>query len=113
MRWTDNMCIPAGSEHPLDAHMFMNYVYDPRIATNITEWVWYEPPVADVREMILADAAGPNAKNLSCAPFCRDLANDGFVFPDQGTLAQTIPYKQLDEEEEQAWNDLFQQVVQG
>jgi spermidine/putrescine transport system substrate-binding protein len=113
MRWTDNMVIPAGSEHPLDAHMFMNHVYDPRIATNITEWVWYEPPVAGVREMILEDIAGPNAGDLSCAPFCEDLANDGFVFPSEETLAQTIPYKQLDEEEEQAWNDLFQQVVQG
>jgi spermidine/putrescine transport system substrate-binding protein len=113
MRWTDNMVIPAGSEHPLDAHMFMNHVYDPRIATNITEWVWYEPPVAGVREMILEDIAGPNAGDLSCAPFCKDLANDGFVFPSEETLAQTIPYKQLDEEEEQAWNDLFQQVVQG
>jgi spermidine/putrescine transport system substrate-binding protein len=113
MRWTDNMAIPAGSEHPLDAHMFMNHVYDPRVATNITEWVWYEPPVAGVRDIILADASGPNADNLSCSPFCSDLANDGFVFPSEETLAQTIPYKVLDEEEEQAWNDLFQQVVQG
>jgi spermidine/putrescine transport system substrate-binding protein len=113
MRWTDNMAIPAGAEHPLDAHMFMNHVYDLRIATNITEWVWYESPVAGVRDQIIADMQGPNAKNLSCAPFCRDLVNDGFVFPSEETLAQTIPYKILDEEEEQAWNDLFQQVVQG
>jgi hypothetical protein len=35
------------------------------------------------------------------------------VFPTEETNAQTIPYKRLDEEEEQAWNDLFQQVVQG
>jgi spermidine/putrescine transport system substrate-binding protein len=113
MRWSDNMAIPIGSEHPLDAHLFMNYVYDPRIATNITEWVWYESPVAAVQEMIRADAAGPDADNLSCAPFCADLAEDRFVFPTEETNAQTIPYKQLDEEEEQAWNDLFQQVVQG
>jgi spermidine/putrescine transport system substrate-binding protein len=113
MRWTDNMAIPAGSEHQLDAHMFMNFVYDSRIATNITEWVWYESPVAVVQQMIAEDAAGPNADNLSCSPFCDDLANDGFVFPNEETAAQTIPYKRLDEEEEQAWNDLFQQVVQG
>jgi spermidine/putrescine transport system substrate-binding protein len=112
-RFTDNMAIPVGSEHPLDAHLFMNYVYDPRIATNITEWVWYESPVGVVQEMIREDAAGPNADDLSCAPFCADLAEDRFVFPTEETNAQTIPYKQLDEEEEQAWNDLFQQVVQG
>lgn len=113
MRWSDNMAIPVGAEHPLDAHLFMNYAYDPRIATNITEWVWYEPPVAAVQEMIREDAAGPNAKNLSCSPFCAKLAEDRFVFPTEETNAQTIPYKQLDEEEEQVWNDLFQQVVQG
>jgi spermidine/putrescine transport system substrate-binding protein len=113
MRWSDNMAIPIGAEHPLDAHMFMNYVYDPRIATNITEWVWYESPVAAVQEMIREDAAGPDAGDLSCAPACDQLAEDSFVFPTEDTNAQTIPYKQLDEEEEQAWNDLFQQVVQG
>lgn len=112
-RFTDNMAIPVGSEHPLDAHLFMNYVYDPRIATNITEWVWYESPVAAVQEMIRQDAAGPNADDLSCAPFCADLAEDQFVFPTPETEAQTFPPKRLDEEEEQAWNDLFQQVVQG
>ncbi|MGH2653709.1 MAG: polyamine ABC transporter substrate-binding protein [Actinomycetota bacterium] len=113
MRWSDNMVIPIGAEHPLDAHLFMNHVYDPRIATNITEWVWYESPVAAVQEMIRADAAGPDADDLSCSPFCAELAEDRFVFPTEETNAQTIPYKQLDEEEETAWNDLFQTVVQG
>jgi spermidine/putrescine transport system substrate-binding protein len=113
MRFTDNMAIPAGSEHPLDAHLFMNYVYDVRIATNITEWVWYESPVAAVQGSIAEDAAGPNANDLSCAPFCADLAEDPYVFPTPEIADQTFEPKQLDEEEEQAWNDLFQQVVQG
>lgn len=113
MRWSDNMAIPIGAEHPLDAHMFMNYVYDPRIATNITEWVWYESPVAAVQDMIREDIAGPNADDLSCAPACEQLAEDPFVFPTDETNTQTIPYKQLDEEEEAAWNDLFQTVIQG
>ena len=113
MRFTDNMAIPAGSEHPLDAHMFMNFVYDPRIATNITEWVWYESPVGVVQEMIAEDAAGPNAGDLSCAPFCADLAKDPYVFPTPETDARTFEPKRLDEEEEQIWNDLFQEVVLG
>jgi spermidine/putrescine transport system substrate-binding protein len=113
MRWSDNMVIPAGAEHPLDAHMFMNYVYDPRIATNITKWVWYESPVAAVQDQIREDVETKHETNVSCAPFCDTLAEDRFVFPTEETNAQTIPYKRLDEEEEQAWNDLFQQVVQG
>jgi spermidine/putrescine transport system substrate-binding protein len=106
-RFTDNMCIPAGAEHPTDAHMFMNYVYDPRIATDITEWVWYESPVAEVHQMIQEDVAdgGPG--------YLKQLAESELVFPSEEMNAQLHTVKVLDEEEEQAWNDLFQEVVQG
>jgi hypothetical protein len=84
----------------------MNYAYDPQIATNITEWVWYESPVESVHDMVIEDAkGGPD--------YIKQLAASNLVWPDESTLAQTIPYKRLDEEEEQVWNDLFQEVVQG
>jgi hypothetical protein len=35
------------------------------------------------------------------------------VFPTEEMNAQLHTVKVLDEEEEQAWNDLFQEVVQG
>ncbi|MGH2685083.1 MAG: extracellular solute-binding protein, partial [Actinomycetota bacterium] len=107
MRWSDNMAIPAGAEHPADAHLFMNYVYDPRIAANITEWVWYESPVEAVQGIVQEDVAdgGPG--------YLKQLAESTLVFPTPETNEQTIPYKQLDEEEEQVWNDLFQTVVVG
>lgn len=107
MKWTDNMCIPAGAEHPTDAHLFMNYVYDPRIAANITEWVWYESPVAEVESIVQQDVAdgGPG--------YLKKLAESELVFPTEETNAQLHGYRVLDEEEEQAWNDLFQEVVQG
>jgi len=105
--WTDNMAIPAGAEHPTDAHLFMDYVYQPRIAANITEWVWYESPVAGVQQIVQEDVAegGPG--------YLKKLAESALVFPTSETEANTHPYKPLDEEEEQVWNDLFQQVIQG
>jgi spermidine/putrescine transport system substrate-binding protein len=107
VRWSDNMAIPAGAEHPTDAHLFMDHVYDPRIAANITEWVWYESPVGSVQETIRQDVAdgGPG--------YLRKLAESPLVFPTPDTDTQTHSYKQLDEEEEQAWNDLYQAVVVG
>ena len=107
MRWSDNMAIPVGAEHPTDAHLFMNHVYDPRIAANITEWVWYESPVAQVQDIVREDVVdgGPG--------YLKKLAESELVFPSEETNAQTLPYKQLTEEEEQVWNDLFQAVVQG
>ena len=107
MRWSDNMAIPAGAEHPTDAHLFMNHVYDPRIAANITEWVWYESPVAEVQQIVQQDVAGGGPGYL------KKLAESELVFPSEETNAQTLPYKRLTEEEEQVWNDLFQTVVQG
>lgn len=110
MRWTDNMCIPAPAEHPTDAHEFMNFVYDPRIAANITEWVWYESPVSQVPEVIQEDAAeaGGGEKKL-----LEELASSPLVFPDEQTVANTYNYKVLGEEEEAEWNELFQEVTQG
>jgi spermidine/putrescine transport system substrate-binding protein len=105
-RWSDNMAIPIGAEHPTDAHLFMNHVYDPRIAANICEWVWYEPPVEAVHEIVRQDAKdGPR--------YLQELAESPLVFPTEETNSQTYPYKRLDEEEEQAWNDLFQEVIQA
>jgi spermidine/putrescine transport system substrate-binding protein len=107
MEWTDNMAIPAGAEHLTDAHLFMNYVYDPRIAANITEWVWYESPVAEVEQIVQEDVAdgGPG--------YLKQLAESTLVFPTPESDEQLHGYKVLDEEEEGVWNDLFQEVVQG
>jgi spermidine/putrescine transport system substrate-binding protein len=106
-RWSDNMCIPKGSEHIHDAHLFMNFVYEPEVATRITEWVWYESPVDQVQELIAAHAEESDDAIL------RDLATDPYVFPGPEVTANTHPYRNLDAEEEAAWQDLFQQVVTG
>lgn len=110
MRWTDNMAIPKGAEHPTDAHEFMNFVYRPRIATNITEWVWYESPVAVVQEMVLQDAEEASGEDRE---LLLELGNSPLVFPTAETNAQTHPYKVLEEEEEQIWRELFQEASQG
>ena len=39
--WTDNVVIPVGAQHPVDATTLMDYVYQPDVAAQITEWVAY------------------------------------------------------------------------
>jgi spermidine/putrescine transport system substrate-binding protein len=107
-RWTDNMVIPVGAEHPTDAHLFMNHVYEPKVATNITEWVWYESPVAQVEGLIDQHAASGTGPS-----YLPTLADSDLVFPTPEVLDTLYPYKRLDEEEERVWNGLFQQVTQG
>lgn len=104
-RWSDNMAIPILAEHPTDAHEWINFVYDVDVATGITEFVWYESPVAGVREEIREHAK----KDASL----KAVAESELVWPTEEALANAYPYKDLSEEEEQAWHDLFDPIIQG
>ena len=108
-RWTDNMCIPVHAEHPTDAHEWIDFVYQPPIAAGITEWVWYESPVSDgiIRDLIREDARKFDD------PALRELADDTTVWPDEATLARLHGSKNLTEEEEAAWHDLFDPLIQA
>ena len=100
--WTDNMCIPAKAQHPVDAITYMDYVYDPEIAAMIADWVNYITPVPASRDIILNEIDDPA------------VANSPLVFPDEATLAKGHRYyvfKSTEEEEE--WNNIFQPIYQG
>jgi spermidine/putrescine transport system substrate-binding protein len=104
-RWTDNMCIPLRAAHPTDAHEWMNFVYDVENATAITEYVWYESPVAGVRELIREHAADDESLLA--------VSESTIVWPDSALLANLYPYKDLSFEEEEAWHDIFDPLIQG
>jgi len=43
--WADNLCIPASSKNKYSAELFINYVLQPEIAAQITNFTWYASPV--------------------------------------------------------------------
>jgi spermidine/putrescine transport system substrate-binding protein len=49
MLWTDNMMVPLGGSSPT-ASVYMNFVYDPKIAAQIAAYVNYVTPVKGARE---------------------------------------------------------------
>jgi spermidine/putrescine transport system substrate-binding protein len=104
-RWSDNMCIPLHAEHPADAHEWMNFVYQVEIAAQITEWVWYESPVRGVRELI-REHAQEDESLLA-------VSESDLVWPSADVLANTFDYRDLSPEEEAAWHELFDPLVQG
>src|SRR5215510_3850437 len=69
--WTDNMIIPSGGSVPT-ASTYMNFVYDPKIAAQITAYVAYVPPVKRTKEIL--------------AKLDPELANSPLVFPSDATL---------------------------
>ncbi|MBA3431946.1 MAG: spermidine/putrescine ABC transporter substrate-binding protein, partial [Actinobacteria bacterium] len=103
MLWTDCMAIPQGAANPIDAHEMMNFVYDPRVAAQMTAWINYISPVPDGQEIL--EQAKDN--------YTKQVANSPLVFPTEDMQSRLYSYKNLSPDEEQEWNDLFSEVVEG
>jgi spermidine/putrescine transport system substrate-binding protein len=104
MFWTDSMVIPAGARHPLDASIYIDYVYQPRIAAMIADWVWYISPVPAAKR-IVAEEFGDVA-----------VARSPLVFPGPDVSATTLTrdyYVFADQAEFGDWVGTFQPIVYG
>jgi spermidine/putrescine transport system substrate-binding protein len=52
MVWTDNMMIPKGAANKYTAELMINYVYDPQVAAQIENFVYYVCPVNGAEDLI-------------------------------------------------------------
>jgi spermidine/putrescine transport system substrate-binding protein len=73
MIWTDNMLIPTGGD-VFTASTYMNFVYDPKVAAEIEDWVNYICPVEGAKDELLKLDPGV-AKNPLIFPTEEMLAN--------------------------------------
>jgi spermidine/putrescine transport system substrate-binding protein len=96
--WTDNMCIPIGVEHPVDAITMMDYVYKPEIQAIIEDYNNYICPVPDAQAIIKNQLKDP------------EVANSPLVFPTPDIVARLHSYRVLTDEELVQWNALFQPI---
>ncbi|MGH2819367.1 MAG: ABC transporter substrate-binding protein [Actinomycetota bacterium] len=99
--WVDNMAIPQNAAHPIDAHKMMDFVYQPKIAAQMTAWINYICPVPAAQD-ILQGSGGT-----------RQLAQSPLVFPTPDKETRLHHYTNLETDEEEQSNDLFSQVIQG
>jgi spermidine/putrescine transport system substrate-binding protein len=95
--WADTMVMPKGAVNRDAAAAWMNFVYDPVEAAQLTAWVQYVSPVAGVREEV--EKLDP------------DLANNTLVFPDEATLSRTKAFANLSEEVEAEFDAAFSRIV--
>ena len=51
-RWMENMVIPVGAPNTAAALAFMDFVYRPEVAVDITEYVEYVSPVEGVKDLL-------------------------------------------------------------
>jgi spermidine/putrescine transport system substrate-binding protein len=108
--WQDNMSIPKGAKHPLDAITYMDYVYRPDVAAKLAEGIAYITPVPTVKELLQAEAAKASGEERQTL---EGLVDSPLVFPTEADLAKTRRYRVLTVEEEQVWNRIFQPIVQS
>jgi spermidine/putrescine transport system substrate-binding protein len=79
MIWTDNMMIPTGG-NVYTASVYMNYVYDPKVAAKIEDYVNYICPVVGADKVLLKTDPGV-AKNPLIFPTKAMLANVHIMGP--------------------------------
>ena len=91
--WTDNMLIPKGAANKYTAELMMNYVYDPKIAAQIAEYVFYVSPVKGADEEI---------KKLDASAAANPL-----LFPPADVVAKQHNFQALSDDVEKALNDAF------
>jgi spermidine/putrescine transport system substrate-binding protein len=109
--FVDNMVLPKVIDHPADAYKLMDYWYTLDAAVPLTEYIGYYSPVVGVRERVLADSEAARPDDPEWADQLLQIAHDSFPDPEQ--LTNVFNYKQLTEDEERQWNDLFGEVVNG
>lgn len=100
IQWFDTMVIPRNSPNVAAAGKWMNAVYDPAFAAQITNWVQYISPVVGVREELQrlgGDAAA--------------LAENPILFPDAATRRRLFTWGGLDDAAESDLEQGFNQLL--
>lgn len=113
--WIDNMLVPSTAANPAGALQVMDWVYQPEIATKITEWVLYMSPVAGVQELIAvhADEADGRGETKFAAKLRATSENEN-LFPSESLLARTKFRYYIDSDEAaEEWDSIFLPISQA
>lgn len=99
MIWSDNMLIPKGAANKYTAELMMNWVYDPKIAAQIADYVYYVSPVKGAADEI---------KKIDAAA-----ATNPLLFPPADIVAKQRNFQFLPSDLEQALNQLYLDLAGG
>jgi spermidine/putrescine transport system ATP-binding protein len=102
MSWYDTMVLPKGAPNGVAAAKWMNYVYDPVQAAQITNYVQYLTPVKGVRDELVK--MGGDAAALADSPI---------LFPDSETQKRLKVFAGLPDDVDKAVTERFQRIIGG
>ncbi|HEY3485692.1 MAG TPA: spermidine/putrescine ABC transporter substrate-binding protein [Ilumatobacteraceae bacterium] len=95
--WADTMVMPKGAVNRDAAAQWMNFVYDPVQAAQLTAYVQYVSPVQGVQEEL--------------AKLDPELAENELIFPDEETLSRAYTFATLTDEVEAEYDAEFSRIV--
>jgi spermidine/putrescine transport system substrate-binding protein len=97
MIWTDNVVIPKGAANKYTAELMLNFCYDPKIAAQIANYVYYVSPVKGTKEEIakLDPAAAKNP----------------LLFPPDDVVAKQQNFQFMSDELEAKMNELYSDLA--
>jgi spermidine/putrescine transport system substrate-binding protein len=96
----DNFAVLKGAEHPVLAHMFLNYMLDDKVAIKNFGWNGYQPPLKAMDPSTLV-SDGTIRENLASTVI------------EQGDFDMGQTPQQLTPEEDKRWLDAWSGVQQG
>jgi spermidine/putrescine transport system substrate-binding protein len=110
-QWVDNMVIPAKAANPVDAIMWMNWIYQPEMAAKLEEALNYFCPVPAAQHLVAQQAAkatGKTKQRLS------ELSKSALSFPTAKDLAKAHPFPVFETSAKfKQWSDIFTPIYQS
>lgn len=109
--WTDNMCIPKHASNPVDAMIYADWVYQPKIAALLAAYINYITPVSGAQQ-VFEQQARAATKPADRASY-ESLAESPLIFPKPADFARLHRYRVLTQAETQVWNSIFEPIYQS
>ena len=94
--WFDMLAIPKDAKHPDNAHAFINYLLDPQVAANNSNFVSY-----------------PNANVKSTALINAEITGDPTIYPPLDVQAKLFTFAILPPEVDRQYTRIWTQLKSG
>ena len=95
-QWFDMLAIPKDAKHPENAYAFINYLLEPQVAANNTNYIQYANPVASATPLV--DEA---------------IRNDPTIYPPDAVKAKLFTYAINSPETDKLYTRLWTEIKTG
>ena len=95
-QWFDMLAIPKDAKHPENAYAFINYLLEPQVAANNTNYIQYANPVASATPLV--DEA---------------IRNDPTIYPPDAVKAKLFTYAVNSPETDKLYTRLWTEIKTG